>query len=303
MLQQTTVAAVVPYFERWMVQFPTVAALSAADEEAVLAAWQGLGYYRRARNLLSAARAVVSNGWPTDLAGWQELPGVGKYTAGAVCSICYGLRVPAVDGNVERVYARLTADSSLDLKGGATVWASRMVACERPGDMNQALMDLGATVCRPKSPDCPVCPVRRFCSALASGKQGSLPVPKQRRAPIQLNHDYVVPCRNGRIGVRQFGQEEWWAGMYGFALSNGGRNGTDLGAFTHTVTHHKITASATLVNVKQMEETLEWKTASELESLPMPAPHRKILNRALAAIQGSGSKPTGTTKLPSSAKK
>ena len=110
MLQQTTVAAVIAYYERWMERFPDVGALAEATEEEALSLWQGLGYYRRCRNLLDAAKIVSRNGWPKDLSGWMSLPGVGAYTAGAVCSIALGLRVPAVDGNVERVYARVRGE-------------------------------------------------------------------------------------------------------------------------------------------------------------------------------------------------
>ncbi len=303
MLQQTTVAAVVPYFERWMTTFPNVESLAAAEEQAVLAAWQGLGYYRRARNLLACARIVSKCGWPTDFAGWLELPGVGKYTAGAVCSICFGQRVPAVDGNVERVYARIASDASLDVNANAAQWAAGLVDCARPGDVNQALMDLGATVCRPRNPGCETCPVRRCCTAALSGIQESLPTKAARKETIHLRHDYVVPVCNGQIGVRQFGPSEWWSGMYGFAARNGEGKGRDLGSFVHTVTRHRITASATLVHVERKKNTLKWKRPAELASLPMPAPHRKILNLALVAIQESGSNATGTAKVPSSAKK
>ncbi len=303
MLQQTTVAVVVPYFERWMTRFPTVESLALSDEETVLAQWQGLGYYRRARSLLACARLVVESGWPLTFAGWLELPGVGKYTAGAVCSICLGERVPAIDGNVERVFARVAADPSSSLKSAATTWARGLVDCNRPGDVNQALMDLGATVCRPKNPDCGACPVSRFCSAFAGGMQNSLPTPKPTKTVVQLTHEYVVPFCKGQVGVRQFGPGEWWAGLYGFPARNGEKQVTDLLTFTHTVTHHKVTASAVLVRTTKMKPHLQWKSTCELERLPMPAPHRKILNSALNAIYESGSNATGTAKVPSSAKK
>jgi A/G-specific adenine glycosylase len=302
MLQQTTVAAVEPFYVRWMERFPTVQSLASADEDAVLALWQGLGYYRRARHLLACARRVAQDGWPDTEEQWLALPGIGKYTAGAVMSICFQRRVPAVDGNVERVYSRIAADASQQLKVSATEWASALVQCARPGDVNQALMDLGATVCRPKNPACHVCPLRRHCCAFASGTQSAFPSRKRGREVVSVRHDYVVPFCNGVIGVRRFGDDEWWSGMYGFARRNGERATTDLGTFTHTVTHHRVTAGAVLA-MTDMDDSLLWKSVDELEQLPMPAPHRKILDRALNAIYESGWNATGTASVPSSAKK
>lgn len=297
MLQQTTVAAVVPYFERWMQRFPTATALAAADETEVLAMWQGLGYYRRARNLLACARTACEHGWPGDYVGWLALPGVGAYTAGAVCSICFGHRVPAVDGNVKRVFARLQGR-----EGGDVVrWATRLADCDRPGDVNQALMDLGATVCRPKNPCCTECPVRRYCVAAKRGLQSSVPAARTARAVVELRHEYVVPFTGEKFGVRRFGEGEWWSGMVGFPL--GDESGLHLGEFTHTVTHHRIRASAVLVRRRTASSSLEWKSVAELDEAPMPAPHRRIFRLALAALQSSGSNATGTARVPSSAKK
>ncbi len=169
MLQQTTVAAVVPYFQRFLSLWPTLFDLAAAPDEAVMAAWAGLGYYSRARNLLACARAVVADHggrFPGDEAALRALPGIGPYTAAAIAAIAFGRSAAAVDGNVERVLSRL-ADDATPLPGfkpTARRLALAMVPPVRPGDFAQAAIDLGATVCRPRDPDCPVCPWGAFAA-------------------------------------------------------------------------------------------------------------------------------------------
>ncbi|MDX2238660.1 MAG: A/G-specific adenine glycosylase [Hyphomonadaceae bacterium] len=182
MLQQTTVAAVQPYFARFLARFPTVAALAAAPREAVLEAWAGLGYYSRARNLHAAAQALATQGFPGDEAGWRALPGVGAYTAAAVAAIAHDQPANVVDGNVERVMARLFAvETPLpDAKPILRDLAGRLITADRPGDWAQALMDLGATVCTPKNPRCDVCPWRDACAGHASGAPGRLPLKRAK---------------------------------------------------------------------------------------------------------------------------
>ena len=187
MLQQTTVSTVIPYYGRFLKRFPDVAALAGADEDEVLRLWAGLGYYSRARNLHRAAQAVVSEHGgrlPGTLAGLRSLPGVGRYTAAAVASIAFGLPAELVDGNVIRVYARLFA-----LRGDpkspalqAKVWAlaAEHLDHRRPGDWNQALMELGATVCSPVGPECGRCPLAEDCLARRRGLQDSIPLPARR---------------------------------------------------------------------------------------------------------------------------
>jgi A/G-specific adenine glycosylase len=195
MLQQTRVETVVPYYLRWMKRFPDPETLAAADEEEVLRMWQGLGYYSRARNLLKAVREVVNvygGEMPRDRTKLQELPGVGPYTAGAVASIAFGEPEPAVDGNVRRVLARLM-DEPVPTPGTLAVWARGLVDRDRPGDFNQALMELGAMVCTPRSPSCGSCPVSTHCEALAQGTVEERPAPKARRAiPRSLEAVAVV---------------------------------------------------------------------------------------------------------------
>ncbi|HWN68255.1 MAG TPA: A/G-specific adenine glycosylase [Haliangium sp.] len=190
MLQQTRVAAVVPYFERWMARFPTIRALAEAPLDDVLAAWAGLGYYSRARNLHRCARAVMDShggALPVSAAALRGLPGIGPYTAGAIASIAFGQPEPLVDGNVARVLARVYAidDAIKSSAAGRVLWrlAAQMVPTSAPGDFNQGLMELGATVCTPLSPACLLCPLSTLCRARAQGREHELPrMPARRRA-------------------------------------------------------------------------------------------------------------------------
>src|SRR5262245_56574691 len=187
MLQQTTVAAVIPYWHRFLARFPNVAALARATEEEVLAMWTGLGYYRRARALREGAIKVMERHRgmvPGDRDSLLALPGVGAYTAGAIASVAFGRPEPVVDGNVKRVFSRLFA-----IKGnGAAVekkhWriARSLVEGPHPGELNQALMELGATVCTPRSPECKRCPIAKTCRARELGRQASFPATVARKA-------------------------------------------------------------------------------------------------------------------------
>ncbi|MEK9499865.1 A/G-specific adenine glycosylase [Gaopeijia maritima] len=182
MAQQTRVETVVPYYLRWLERYPTVEALADAPLDDVLKSWEGLGYYSRARNLHRAAGVVAEDhggALPDSFEGLRALPGVGEYTAGAIASIAFERAVPAVDGNVRRVYARL-ADEPRPGTAEVRDWAERVVDPARPGDFNQALMELGATVCTPRNPACGGCPVRAHCRALAAGTVEERPAPKKR---------------------------------------------------------------------------------------------------------------------------
>ncbi len=171
MLQQTTAAAAAPYFARFLKRWPTVAALAVAPRDDVLGAWAGLGYYARARNLHAAAQHLAAEGFPVTEEGWRALPGVGPYTAAAIASIAFDEPANAVDGNVERVMARLYAiEAPLpQAKAELRAHAGALVTAERPGDWAQALMDLGATVCTPRAPNCGVCPWSKACAGHATG--------------------------------------------------------------------------------------------------------------------------------------
>jgi len=205
MLQQTRVETVIPYFEKWMCLFPNVRALANASEHDVLNAWEGLGYYSRARNLHKAAKMVANehdSELPRDLVALRKLPGIGRYTLGAIASIAFGLDVPALDGNIWRVYARLfdiaePADSPL---GENILWklAEDHLPKGQAGDYNQALMDLGATICLPKNPRCLICPLMKVCKARKNGTQEYRPVMKPKKDVPQYVHAAGVIVR--RIG-------------------------------------------------------------------------------------------------------
>jgi A/G-specific adenine glycosylase len=201
MAQQTRVETVIPYYRRWLDRFPTVEALALAPEDDVLKAWEGLGYYSRARNLHRAAKVVREEHdgrLPDTVSALRDLPGIGPYTAGAVASIAFSRAEPAVDGNVRRVYARLF-DQASPSPHEVTRWATEVVDPGRPGDFNQALMELGATVCVPRRPSCHACPVAIRCRALAEGTVELRPRPKKRAAVRRELRQVVVLLRGGEV--------------------------------------------------------------------------------------------------------
>ena len=211
MLQQTTVAAVIPYFERFLARFPTVAALAAAPEADVMAAWAGLGYYARARNLHACARRVTEmGGFPRDVQALRALPGVGPYTAAAIASIAFGVPAVPVDGNVERVAARIAAIAGAlpgarpQVAAAAARLGEDPVAKARPSDFTQALFDLGATICTPRAPACTLCPWRGHCSAQAQGIAAELPrkSPKAAR-PLRHGAHFWLQDATGLVLLRR----------------------------------------------------------------------------------------------------
>jgi A/G-specific adenine glycosylase len=206
MLQQTRVETVIPYYERFLARFPDVRSLADASQDDVYACWAGLGYYSRARNLHSAARRVADDHdgeLPPDADALRELPGIGRYTAGAVASIAFALPEPIVDGNVKRVLARLLGirEDVNDKHTAERIWAEAglLARGERPGDLNQALMELGATVCTPRSPRCMACPFFRSCDARKAGDAESLPRKSARTKVSQVRGVAVWLERRGRV--------------------------------------------------------------------------------------------------------
>jgi A/G-specific adenine glycosylase len=206
MLQQTRVETVIPYWERFLKAFPDVASLARADLDDIYAVWTGLGYYSRARNLKHAAETIVAEHagqLPDTAEGLLELKGIGRYTAGAIASIAFDREAPLVDGNVIRVFARLVGIREDSASRSVVEWmwaiASELVIGSRPGDLNQALMELGATVCTPRSPDCAVCPVRRHCDAFAEGDAESLPIKKKKAKQTRIRAIAASIERAGKI--------------------------------------------------------------------------------------------------------
>ena len=223
MLQQTQVATVIPYYERFLALFPTIEALADAPEPQVLKAWEGLGYYSRARNMQKAAREVASlhgGRMPEGLAALKALPGIGDYTAGAIASIAFGERVPAVDGNVLRVMARLallTEDVTLPrTKKRVETLAAALLPEEAPGELNEALMELGARICVPGKPRCDQCPVAGHCAGLAAGVAATLPVKAKKKKPKAVVLAVALVEREGRLLLVRRPSEGLWGGMWGF---------------------------------------------------------------------------------------
>jgi A/G-specific adenine glycosylase len=223
MLQQTQVETVLPYYERWMARFPTLASVAEAEEEEVLKAWEGMGYYARARSLHRAARRVVAEHGgrlPASLEALRALPGIGPYTAGAIASIAFNLPAPAVDGNVARVLARLFAvEEPVNAPAGRAEverLAGALLGRKDARDFNQSLMELGALVCRPSSPACPLCPVRRGCAAHGAGNPEAYPRRRPRKERRMMRGVMALLERGGRVLVRKRSDGGMWGGLWEF---------------------------------------------------------------------------------------
>ncbi|MGQ0632991.1 MAG: A/G-specific adenine glycosylase [Planctomycetaceae bacterium] len=223
MLQQTTVAAVVPYFDRFVRRFPSVRSLAAAEEDEVLRLWEGLGYYSRARNIHKAARALVAEHggrFPQQVAELVRLPGVGRYTAGAIASFAFDLPAPIVEANTLRLYSRLLGyrGNPRAADGQRALWSFAEAVLPRKGAglVNQALMELGATVCTPDEPACDRCPVRRWCVAAADGSQAQIPEAPRRIQMTDVTEIAVAVRRKGRYLLLKRAPGERWAGLWDF---------------------------------------------------------------------------------------
>lgn len=228
MLQQTQVITVLPYFDRFMTAFPSVEILAAAPEEAVLKAWEGLGYYSRARNLHRGAKQITQAGdFPRTKEAWLSIPGVGPYTAGAITSISLGVPEPIVDGNVERVFSRLRRMSRAvgEVKYKAELWELSKRAVEKahaeglsPSELNQAWMELGATVCTPRNPSCELCPVVRECGAKRADEVENFPTKKKRTDWLSVNETRValLDLPGGRVYLEKTAKGEWREGLWDF---------------------------------------------------------------------------------------
>ena len=316
MLQQTRVETVAPYWQRFLERFPDAAALARASEDEVLALWSGLGYYRRARALHAAAKQIAERhggAFPRDTAAIRALPGVGAYTAGAVASIAFDRGEPLVDGNVTRVFARLF---ELDLALGEPALARlawKLAAELVPeqagaGRWNQALMELGATVCAPREPRCAACPLEKSCAARASGRARELPRPKERREPLEValeiyvaRADAALLCERRPAAGRMAGlwqlptYERAQAGqperLFPFGPPAGALEpGAQLGEIRHTITHHRIRArvrSARWRGAHPPPEPFAWQALDALAGLPRTGMTRKVLALPGLALAGN----------------
>ena len=296
MLQQTQVKTVLPYFARWQAEWPGFAALAAASEESVLKLWEGLGYYSRARNLHRLARTIAAQPEaPRNPAAWRELPGVGPYTAAAITSISFGAPAACVDGNVVRILARLTANGTV-FRDSATAaktftpLAEALLPTRKPGDHNQAMMELGATVCLRQNPRCSVCPVHPFCAAALRGEPEAYP----RLAPKKIEQRTVIRVwseRNGSLllhrapaGARRLaGQHELpTAEQAGLSLTTL-TAGKLLAKKKRSITRFQITESiyATAVPRGTPGPELAWVPVAELAVITMSGPHRRWIRELL----------------------
>jgi A/G-specific adenine glycosylase len=309
MLQQTQVKTVIPYWERWMKRLPNVHALARASEHRVLKLWEGLGYYSRARNLQRAAKLIVANHageFPSDFEAVLNLPGIGRYTAGAVCSIAFNQPHPVVDGNVMRVLTRLfairgnpkerhTNDKLWFLAANLVTVAQRIDPDHGCSHLNQSLMELGATICLPQNPRCYECPVRKLCVARTTARVARFPESPQRASAVKRRVAAFVFERSGRFLVRQrptgvINQRLWEFPNIeinnGFTLAELARKhlGLDLSRVQKLVTiRHTITRSQITMEVfrcappRKAFVTGKWCTRTELERLPFPSAHRKVV--------------------------
>jgi A/G-specific adenine glycosylase len=321
MLQQTRVETVTPYFERWMQRFPTLASLAEAQLQEVLAAWEGLGYYSRARNLQRAAQMVMSefNGQiPADLPSLRRLPGVGRYTAGATASIAFGLPTPTLDGNIRRVLSRVfnVSEDARSPAGERRLWslAAGQLPSDRPGDYNQALMDLGAAICTPQKPDCPACPLAFACQAYALGIQTQRPVLAPRPALPHITVTAAIIQRDGQVLIAQRPPFGLLGGMWEFPggkLQQGEtlpdclqreireeldaviEVGAPAGVYRHAYTHFRLTLHAFYCRLLDGEPrplevaALCWISPAELPAYPMGKVDRQISRRLLEETESS----------------
>jgi len=294
MLQQTRARVVVPYYERFLERLPEVEALAEAQEADVLTLWSGLGYYSRAGNLQRAAREIVAAGrFPRDYEAIRALPGVGPYTAAAVASIAFDVPRAAVDGNVLRVIARITNDGA-DITAGRTrarfqEVADLLIDRRHPGLFNQAMMELGATVCVPRAPQCRVCPVEGFCAARKAGRERQLPVKRAKPATKRIQLAVAIVENNGRILLRR--READARLMPGFwelpapESLPGLRSERTLGSFRHTITHHNYTITAVKGRISRVPDGFRWWVREQLGKLPLTTVSKKAL-RLLGGASG-----------------
>ncbi|MDX3905920.1 MAG: A/G-specific adenine glycosylase [Pigmentiphaga sp.] len=313
MLQQTQVATVIPYYERFLAKFPTVADLAAADEEDVMALWAGLGYYTRARNLHACAKRIVSD-WggrfPPTAADIETLPGIGRSTAAAIAAFAYGERSPILDGNVKRVFARHFGIEGVPTKrvveqrmwaiAQAEVPAEGPDAAEEMRRYTQGLMDLGATLCTRGDPDCGRCPVRDTCTALREARQHELPTPRERKAVPERHTGMLVIEKGGEILVQRRPSPGIWGGLWSlpeFADGDPGLACRHLGVapaqtirlprFSHTFTHFRLHVDPWHVHagslaLRDAGQPQIWLPTSELAEAALPAPVKKLLQGLFA---------------------
>jgi len=322
MLQQTQLQVVLPYWQRWMQAFPTLAALAAAEEHDVLLLWQGLGYYARARRLLAGARQMHTPravAWPQDLESWLALPGIGRSTAGSILSSAFNQPFAILDGNVKRVLARLIACERPPAREIKRFWALSEALLDpiRPRDFNQALMDLGATVCTPRNPGCEQCPWRDQCAAYAAGDPAAYPVTDaSRELPFQVIGVGVVLNDAGQVLIDQRLNEGLLGGLWEFPggkqepgeaieatiirelqeeLAIEAQVGEELITLEHAYSHKRLRFVVHLCRWISGEpqplasQQVRWVAPAQLGEFPFPAANARIIAALLERLQADGS--------------
>ncbi len=289
MLQQTRAQAVISYYERFLARFPTVDALAAAEEDEVLALWSGLGYYSRARNLRQAARRMVAaGGFPHDYEAIRALPGIGDYTAAAIASIAFRLPHAVLDGNVMRVVARVENDGA-DIRSSRTRERFRATAqawldLADPGTFNQALMELGATVCLPRNPLCLLCPLAAVCRAREEGTAAQLPVKPPRATPVEIEGVLLIVRRGRRVLLRQRPPHaRRMAGFWDLPTPDdlpSARTGASFGEIRHTITHHHYRLQVVAATAGRTGPGLRWFEPARFAGIPLSTTARKALKLA-----------------------
>ena len=287
MLQQTRVAAVIPYYEKFLRRFPDVETLARAEESEVIEYWSGLGYYSRARNLRKAAQQIVERGgFPKDYESIRQLPGIGDYTAAAIASIAFDLPHAVLDGNVKRVLSRLTNERGdigvVRIRNRLWEFAGQLLDRKRPGDFNQAIMELGATVCLPREPLCPVCPVAVCCEALGRGTQNEVPRKFRRVTILRIQKTLLIIQKEGKLLL----WKKTSSPMAGFwelpersQLPRAGL-GERLGTVRHSITNHSYTCEVFSASVKEIPSGFEWMP----NELPAQYPLSTVTKKALRLV-------------------
>jgi A/G-specific adenine glycosylase len=293
MLQQTQVAAVIPYLERWLKRFPSVGPLAAARPDEVMKLWEGLGYYSRARHLHRAARVIVEEFGgvlPATVEGLRSLPGIGEYSARSIAALAYGTPVLGVDGNIRRVGARLCARPALGDREARERLEPLMPAGEA-GPFTEALMELGRRVCKPRGPLCGECPVRRWCLGRAGGDPEAYPAAAPRPKPKRERKVVLVRVRSGKIGLVRRGEGGRLAGLWGFPLADRApEGGTRLAPIVHAYSMATLTAVPVIV----AEKGGAWGGGSgerfispaRARALPLSVLDRKVLEAAEEQLNG-----------------
>jgi A/G-specific adenine glycosylase len=283
MLQQTTVATVTPRFERFLARWPTVEALAAAPDEQILSEWAGLGYYARARNLIACARAVAKRGgFPDTAAELRGLPGIGAYTSAAIAAIAFGEKAAAVDTNVERVMARV---HGLAQPSGSAIEGKllEMMEGHRPGDVVQALMDLGAAVCRPRQPRCGACPMQADCAAFASGDPEAIPMRRQRKVRPHRHGVAWWIERDGHVWLVRRPANGLLGGMAalpGSEWTEAVPNGQPIAGVRHVFTHFSLELGIELRSEPVGEGW--WQPVESLSEAGLPTLYRKAADKILS---------------------